>query len=172
MLLDVTVAVVHGRSSVVDGTMIIGLGNIPSIFHVISFQVICVFIAQWAVCKLDSFGGRPALPAVSWLSGFNAGFPYPSITKSAVLTPVPCSLNVSAGRSSQRLAKGFSCSLCLGPLAQIATRRPPGFSMVKAWVMCLMSVPFSKGGFIRISVKHALKVAVTSKKSSHLTRAL
>jgi hypothetical protein len=67
------------------------------------------------------------------------------ITTRATLTPVPASLKLPMGKSSQYSAISRKASLCRGPLAQRATRRPPGFNMVMAWLMRLMSTGILKG---------------------------
>ena len=65
--------------------------------------------------------------------------PQTCIVISATRTPVPSSLKVSAGRSSHSPPRastiGRRLALCRGPLAHKATRRPPGFNIVSAWVM-------------------------------------
>ena len=57
----------------------------------------------------------------------------------ATRTPVPSSLKLSDGRSSQLPPRastiGRRLAFCRGPFAHKATRWPPGFSMVIAWVM-------------------------------------
>ena len=56
-----------------------------------------------------------------------------SMSKRAVLTLVPWLAKVPAGRSSYHppefSARGFKVVCCLGPFAQMATKRPPGFSI-------------------------------------------
>lgn len=71
-----------------------------------------------------------------------------SMTTIAAFTSVPDALNEPAGRSIHSVASSMNLSRCRGPLAQIATSRPPGFKCVKACSMCLMSDPRSKGEFI------------------------
>ena len=67
-------------------------------------------------------------------------------------TLVPALMKVSEGNSSQipprASTMGLSLSFCLGPLAQMATSRPPGFNIFKACIMCLISSAFANGGFI------------------------
>ena len=56
-----------------------------------------------------------------------------SMSKIAVLTLVPWLAKVPAGRSSYHppefSARGFKVDCCRGPFAQMATKRPPGFSI-------------------------------------------
>ena len=56
-----------------------------------------------------------------------------SMSKRAVLTLVPWLAKVPAGRYSyhppEYSARGFKVVCCRGPLAQMATKRPPGFSI-------------------------------------------
>lgn len=57
---------------------------------------------------------------------------YVWMVSKTVLTLVPDSEKVPAGRASQAHAKGFSFSFCLGPSAQMATSFPPGARKVLA----------------------------------------
>ena len=56
-----------------------------------------------------------------------------SMSKRAVLTLVPWLAKVPAGRSSYHppefSARAFKVDCCRGPFAQMATKRPPGFSI-------------------------------------------
>ena len=56
-----------------------------------------------------------------------------SMSNRAVLTLVPWLAKVPAGRSSYHppefSARGFKVVCCRGPFAQMATKRPPGFSI-------------------------------------------
>jgi hypothetical protein len=74
---------------------------------------------------------------------------YASSMRRTVRTPVPAPMKVSGGDSSQipprASTRGLSLSLCLGPLAQMPTSRPPGFNIFKACIMCLISSAFAKG---------------------------
>ncbi len=67
-------------------------------------------------------GPRIRTPAAPVVCG------HPSITKIAVLTLVPYSLNEPGGRSIHSAQTSPSSSRWRGPFAQIATRRPPGAS--------------------------------------------
>jgi hypothetical protein len=74
---------------------------------------------------------------------------YVSNMRRTVRTPVPAPMKVSEGNSSQIPPRastiGLSLSFCLGPLAQMATSRPPGFNIFNTygkdscWIVTLAS---------------------------------
>ena len=95
--------------------------------------------------------------------------------QAATRTPVPSSLKVSAGSSSHSPPRastiGRRLAFCRGPFAHKATRRPPGFSIVSACLICAMSAPCTKGGFINTAsnMPRSSVSALHCRKSAHRT---
>jgi len=94
-------------------------------------------IHGWGAGGVAGGAGNDASCGVSGKAG--AGLLRPlggsqfSMSKRAVLTLVPWLAKVPAGRSSYHppefSARGFNVDCCRGPFAQMATKRPPGFSI-------------------------------------------
>ena len=85
--------------------------------------------------------GMSKTGAGCWAPSKHGGFLHLSTMSSAVFTRMP--VNVSDGKGTHD-PNGASRSCCRGPLAQIATNRPPGFNIVIACLICSMSATNSR----------------------------